>query len=250
MLGKKTTGYTFNGVIDEVRIYSRALSAEEILAHYPEGERANPVGSWHFDEGSGTTAVDSSENRNDGTLINGPAWIDGRVGKGLSFGGTDDYVDCGNDMSLDITDEITVIVWVKPAVAGEGGPNAGPVCKAESGVDWSWQLRYNAPGDGNYMGFQFNGEPEGSTWVSVKQNLSPEEGYHIAGTFDGTNIKCYLNGVEKDTNTISAIKGGTSTLFIGQDGLDNIFNGTIDEVKIYSRALSAEEIKADYGVGV
>jgi hypothetical protein len=112
------------------------------------------------------------------------------------------------------------------------------------------QLRYNAPGEGNYMGFQFNGNPEGSTWVSVKQNLSVGEWYHIAGTFDGTNIKCYLNGVEKDMNQISAIKGVNARLFIGQDGWDDIFNGTIDEVKIYNRALSAEEIKADYEAGL
>ena len=66
----------------------------------------------------------------------------------------------------------------------------------------------------------------------------------------GKEIRCYLNGVEKDTNQISAIKGGNAHLFIGQDGWNNIFNGTIDEVKIYNRALSAEEIKADYEGGV
>jgi len=209
-------------------------------------EGTDLVGKWHFDEGSGTTAYDSSEYSNNGTLVNGPTWLDGIVGKALSFDGIDDYINCGNNPSLNITGPITIVLWLKPIVAGEGGPNAGSVCKAEEGVDWSWQLRYNAPGGGNYMGFQFNGDPEGSTWVSVKQNLSPGEWYHIAGTFDGTNIKCYLNGSETDTNQISAIKGGSSTLFIGQDGWDTIFNGVIDEVKIYNRALSAEEIKADY----
>ena len=215
-------------------------------------EETNLVGLWHFDEGSGTIAEDTSGNGNDGTLTNmDPAtdWVDGKLGKALDFDGVDDHVNCGNDASLDITDKITIMLWTKPAVAGEGGQNAGPVCKAEAGIDWSWQLRYNAPGGGNYMGFQFNGDSEGSTWVSVQQNLSPGEWYHIAGTFDGTNIRCYLNGVAKDTNTISAIKGGSSTLFIGQDGWANIFNGVIDEVKIYNRALSAEEIKADYEVG-
>jgi len=212
----------------------------------PEG--TDLVGEWHFDEGSGTTATDSSEYENNGT-INGATWTTGKLGSALNFDGVDDYIDCGHDASLDITDKITIMLWVKSAVAGKGGPNAGPICKAEEGIDWSWQLRYNAPIEGNYMGFQFNGDPEGSTWVSVKHDLSLGEWYHIAGTFDGTDIKCYLNGIEKDTNTISAIKGGSSTLFIGQDGWDNIFNGVIDEVKIYNRALSAEEIKADYEAG-
>jgi hypothetical protein len=211
------------------------------------------VGEWDFDEGSGVIAEDTSGNTNDGFLINmDPTtdWVAGKLETALTFDGVDDYVDCGHDASLDITDEITVMLWIKPNVVGEGGPNAGPICKAEAGVDWSWQLRYNAPGGEDYMGFQFNGDPEGSTWVSVKQNLSPGEWYHIAGTFDGTNIKCYLNGVEKDTNQISAIKSGNSTLFMGQDGWGNIFNGVVDEVKIYNRALSAEEIGEDYDAGL
>jgi len=211
--------------------------------------RTDLVGEWHFDEGSGVTAEDTSGNNNDGILTNmDPAtdWVNGKLGKALSFDGADSYVDCGNNANLDITDKISILLWLKPNVVGEGGPNAGPVCKAEVGVDWSWQLRYNAPGGGNYMGFQFNGDPEGSTWVSVKQNLSPGEWYHIAGTFDGTTLKCYLNGIDKDTTQISAIKSGNSTLFIGQDGWGNIFNGVVDEVKIYNKALSSAEIQADY----
>jgi hypothetical protein len=204
------------------------------------------VGLWRFDEGEGATAHDSSVYGNDGTLMpnypsNAPTWVDP---KGISLDGIDDYIDCGNNPVLDITGPVTIIVSIKPNVAGEGGPNACPISKAESGVDWSWQLRYNAP-DG-YMGFLFNGNPEGSTWVSVKQNLQPETRYHIGGVFDGTSIICYLNGLQTDINQISAIKGGNAPLFIGQDGWNNVFNGIIYEVRIYNRALSSEEIKADY----
>ncbi len=203
---------------------------------------AELVGHWKFDEGSGNIAVDVSGYGNDGT-INGATWTTGKFGPGLNFDGTDDDVDCGNDESLNITGEITIALWIKPSVAGEGGSNVGPVCKAEAGVDpWSWQLRYNAPGGGNYMGFQFNGDPEGSTWVSVQQDLLPGEWYHIAGTFDGANIVCYLNGVETERNTISGIRGGSGRFFIGQDGWDNIFNGVVDELRIYNHALSAVEL--------
>jgi len=72
-------GHVFDGLIDEVRIYNRALSAEEITEHY-RGEFINDtglVGYWNFDEGAGTVANDSSGNGNDGTLKNGPAWISG-----------------------------------------------------------------------------------------------------------------------------------------------------------------------------
>jgi hypothetical protein len=53
----------------------------------------SPVGYWKFDEGSGTTALDSSGNGNTGTLMNGPQWIDGKIGKALQFHGIDDYVE-------------------------------------------------------------------------------------------------------------------------------------------------------------
>jgi len=203
---------------------------------------ADLVGYWKFDEGSGDIAVDVSGYGNDGT-ISGATWTTGKFGPGLNFDGIDDDVDCGNDESLNITGEITIAIWIKPSVAGEGGSNVGPVCKAEAGVDpWSWQLRYNAPGGGNYMGFQFNGDPEGSTWVSVQQDLLPGEWYHIAGIFDGANIICYLDGVETERNTISGIRGGSGRFFIGQDGWDNIFNGVVDELRIYNHALSAVEL--------
>jgi len=58
-----------------------------------------------------------------------------------------------------------------------------------------------------------------------------------------------LNGLETDTNLLSAIKSGNARLFIGQDGWGNIFNGVVDEVKIYNRALSVEEVRADYEAG-
>ncbi|MCP4685202.1 MAG: LamG domain-containing protein, partial [bacterium] len=189
-------------------------------------------------ENSGSIASDNSVNDNIGILINGPQWTTGRSGSALIFDGNDDFIDCDNDQSLDITDEITIETWINPAVAGEGGPNAGPICKAEDGVDWSWQLRYNAPGDSNFMGFQFNTNSEGRTWVSVNQNLIPGEWYHIIGVFDGTNIVCYLNGVETDRNQISSISGGNARLFIGQDGWGNVFNGIIDDVRIWNKALS------------
>jgi len=69
------------------------------------------VGSWHFDEGSGTTAYDTSGNDNDGT-INGATWVDGKFGRALDFDGVDDYVEIPDDSSLDITEAITIEAWV------------------------------------------------------------------------------------------------------------------------------------------
>jgi len=200
------------------------------------------VGYWKLDENGGTKAADSSGRNNNGTILGGASWVPGKAGSALYFDGVDDYVNCGNDASLDITGKITISIWIQPAVAGEGGWNAGPIAKADAAAGWSWQLRYNAPGGGNYMGFQFNANPGGSTWVSVNQNLLPGEWCHIAGTFNGKDVICYLNGLEASRATMAAITAGTCPLYIGQEGWLQMFKGVVDELKIYNHALTADEV--------
>lgn len=179
---------------------------------------------------------------NDGTISGRPEVIDGKINEALLLDGSSTFVDCGNDESLDLTDALTIEVWMNPSSEGEGGPNAGPLCKAESGVDpWNWQLRYNAPG--NFMGFQFNADPGGSTWISVQEALEPDTWYHVAGTLDGNDARCYLNGVETQSSPMSGVQSGGGRLYIGQDGWVNVFDGAVDEVRIYDRALSADEIQ-------
>jgi hypothetical protein len=204
------------------------------------------VSFWTFDKSDiDSKTVKDVFGNNDGTIVGNPKRVEGKVEEAMEFNGASDFIDCGNDKSLDLTDAITIEVWIKPKSAGEGGPNAGPVCKAESGVDpWNWQLRYNAPG--SFMGFQFNANPGGSTWISVQERLSPGTWYHIIGTFDGKEIICYLNGVEKQKGKIAAISSGNGRFFIGQDGWVNVFNGVIDEVRIYNRALNKNEIQQNY----
>ncbi|MBC8462179.1 MAG: LamG domain-containing protein [Deltaproteobacteria bacterium] len=204
------------------------------------------VSFWTFDKSDiDSKTVKDVFGSNHGTIKGKPKSVEGKIEEAMEFDGAGDFIDCGNDASLDLTDAITIEVWIKPESAGEGGPNAGPICKAEAGVDpWSWQLRYNAPG--SFMGFQFNANPGGSTWISVQERLSAGKWYHIAGTFDGNNIICYLDGVEKQKGKIAAISGGAGRFFIGQDGWVNVFNGVIDEVRIYNRALSEAEIQQNY----
>jgi hypothetical protein len=65
--------------------------------------RADLVGWWRLDEGTGTTAYDSSGNGNDGTILGNPQWVAGKVGGALDFDGNGDYIDCGNDPIFNIT---------------------------------------------------------------------------------------------------------------------------------------------------
>ena len=184
--------------------------------------------------------------KNDGTIIGKAKIVPGKIKEGIELDGASSYVDCGNDKSLDLTAALTIEVWMKPNKAGEGGPNSGPLCKAQSGVDpWNWQLRYNSPG--GFMGFQFNAAPGGSTWISVQEALKAGQWYHIIATFDGKEVKCYLNGVEKEKKAMAGIASGNGSFFIGQDGWMNVLDGVVDEVRVYDRALTLDEVRHNYG---
>ena len=203
------------------------------------------VSFWTLDEADidGDTVKDIVGN-NHGTMSGRPKIVEGKINQALEFDGASSFVDCGGDESLNLTDALTIEVWMKPNSAGEGGINAGPVCRAIAGGSWNWQLRYNAPG--SFMGFQFNAAPGGSTWISVQENLKPGEWYHIIGTFDGSDIVCYLNAEEKDRGSIAGINGSGDNFFIGQDGWVNVFDGVVDEVRMYNRALTPTEVRQNY----
>jgi len=145
-------GQAMDGLIDKPQIFSRALSLPEIqrCMKHPDAfiSDANLEGYWKLDEGTGSTANDSSGNNNDGT-ITGASWVQGtwddsgnrnlgtvhgaslttgKFGKCYSFDGTDDYIDCGSGNSLDITgNEIALVVWIK-AKASQGN-YPGITCK-------------------------------------------------------------------------------------------------------------------------
>ncbi|MCX9080668.1 MAG: right-handed parallel beta-helix repeat-containing protein [Candidatus Methanoperedens sp.] len=220
------------------------------------------AGWWRFNSESGENISffrDWSKSKNNAVCSgeNCPSETSGKFGNALGFDGVNDYVDAGNRKILNIKRALTIEAWINPEVAQENcddgvSGNHGVMSKVGGPVNsanWSWQLRYGAPG-GCYLGFNVNGDPEGSRWVTVRQNLTPGQWYHIAGTFNGTGIYSYLNGDLMDTNTLSAIKGYRNRLIIGNDGWGNSFNGKIDEVRIHRRALSPEEIKASYDAGI
>ncbi|MHC4072543.1 MAG: LamG domain-containing protein, partial [Planctomycetota bacterium] len=115
-------GENWSGLMSEVGIYNRALSEAEIryLAGFRSTTEAVPVGHWTLDEGAGTMVADVSGNGNDGTIVGNPTGIPGILGTALEFhglgapGGGGDYIDCGNDASLDIPGPISIALWIKP----------------------------------------------------------------------------------------------------------------------------------------
>jgi len=200
------------------------------------------VGSWHFDEGSGDIAYDSSGNDNDGTIY-GATWADGKFKKALSFDGSDDYVDCGNDDSLNITEELTIETWVNRGTI-TGTTFRYIVGKGTDYINEPYILEYD-PANG-YLRF---GIYDGTSYHEVTTGLAEGEWAHLVGVFDGTSVKLYVNGIKKAETSFSQttidIQGHSVTIG-GCDGGGRYFTGLIDEVRIYNKAVSEEEISDLY----
>ncbi|RLF09069.1 MAG: hypothetical protein DRJ69_05335 [Thermoprotei archaeon] len=209
--------------------------------------------SWHFDEGSGTTVYDSSGNDRDG-IIYGATWTDGKYGKCLSFDGNDDYVeDADAENYLEGLTEITVCMWIKSDITGTDKAFIS-AREAETG-DRVLTIRYDASGyfggGTNVIKAAFGGTSDDTcSQYESSSNVQTTEWQHIAATWVGGNApKLYINGVE-DTPTYTSNNGtmisGVDTLRIGCRGTGDYWDGLIDEVFIFNKALTSEEISDLY----
>jgi hypothetical protein len=213
---------------------------------------ADLVGHWTLDDGSGTTVADISGNDNHGTIVNNPTWIAGVSGGALEFhglgvsGGGGDYIDCGHSPSLDITGPISIALWIRPEADDPEGnlTTTAPMAKAMAGMSpsWSFQVRYGwgqgAPEP--YMSFTFNTSPR--AWAHVGRNLERSEWCHIACSYDGTTLKCFLDGEETNSTPMGPITSSETPVLIGSDGWGCDWIGAIDDVRMYNHALSVAEI--------
>lgn len=193
-----------------------------------------------FEEGSGTFANDLSGKNNNGT-ISGANWTQGKIGKALSFDGKDDYINVSNSNSISFVDKsFTLESWIYPY--SEGSASKMFICKGPYTVSYCLNL-YN---DGSFYVYS----DSGLTVISGATPTRFKEWNHIAAVWDATTkyVSLYINGqlslVGSDGNGWNMTRGD---LTIGTVGYP--YNGTIDEVKIYNRALSADEIKREYERG-
>jgi hypothetical protein len=209
------------------------------------------VGQWKFDEGSGTFAADASGNGNHGTRVNGSGWMSGKSGSAASLDGVDDYVSIPASSSLDAPRSgLTIAMWVykrsdSPEYAALAGRRWGP------GWDDSWVLFYDQSGSDEYS---FGVRTGSAVYVTGPSSVADRNTWvHIAGVYDGSRIRIYRNGVE----VASAAQSGqialdSTPLFLGagdngNTGIREYLNAGLDDVRLYSRALSAAEIQGLVG---
>jgi len=203
---------------------------------------ADLVGHWRFDEGSGIIAYDSSGNGNDGTLEGDPQWVAGKITGALQFNGTDDYVEVPDSPSLDITDAITIVAWVSREV--DSGNWERIVAKSDSTLYDYWLQITN--GDSIGGGFlDIGGTAHNSLDLATGISIPLNQWTHLAYVYDGTYAKGYVNGRLDKSDDIGSFKIRTSTrpLWVGRLQTSYNFDGLIDEVRIYDRALSADQVQ-------
>lgn len=203
----------------------------------------SPVkGSWHLDEGSGTTAYDRSGNGNNGTLYNSPTWVDGKFGEALSFDGSNDYVQTPI-VSNTLTD-FTMEAWVKASsVPGDR--------RIVMGSGWQYNDWYIGINLGSSTGaparkwlFWVAGNSE-IAYLAAPDEIVAGDWYYLVATYQGTTGKFYINGDSIGSFTFTR-KTDTNPFRIGCSNSKEYFNGLVDEVRVYNRALTSEEVSDLY----
>jgi hypothetical protein len=267
------TGFYLNGAEDDVRIYNRALSASEVKQLYLAGQvtlqsdqsgatrgcaigslNCGLVGYWTFNNQDMNwktgQARDVSGNGNTGQLIGMSTTtspVAGKMGQGLKFNGTSQYVNVGNP--IDAPSAITISFWLKASSITTGTKEM--IGKGTNGQN-GYRFLLTAGGQPFFQGKTTGGSTLFS--ASSTSNIVLNQWIHYVGTYDGTTAKIYVNGTlnRSDPWASGAITSNANPLGIGASvaGPDGFFPGSLDDVRIYNRALTASEVKQLYMSGM
>ena len=230
MGGAKSVNEYFNGALDEVRIYNRALPAGEVLT-MAQGSLA----AWTLDEGTGVIAGDASGHGHDGTLSGEITWIAGKVGpSALSFhtvGATSHVtVPDAADLRFTAAQSFSLTAWVN--VFALPGQWSGIVTKSRDAGPWYglWidpSNRWVAGG-----------------WTNLIGSAATTGWHHLALVQDGAagTRRLYVDGVLAASGAAQAGDGHGELWMGGAKSVNEYFNGALDEVRIYNRALPAGEV--------
>lgn len=247
--------FPFTGLLDDARIYNRVLDADEIRDLY---RSSSLVGHWRLDETTGTTAVNTvAPGTNDGT-VNGTDFdtdsVAGVSGTAINFDDSTHFVEVTNDPIFN-SSQASVSLWFKtqtpisiPATnrvlfsksTGGGFPN--DVGNSQIII---WHSTATAA---NQIAFVVDDSTGSGRRAS--SGIIPEANrwYHVVGTYDGTNINVYVDGILSASQTSDTGLTNVGDIQIGSDGTTPALDGEIDDVRIYNRALSEAEVGQLYAL--
>lgn len=205
--------------------------------------RADLVGYWNFDEGSGPTAYDLSGQGNNGTVVGSPSWVPGVAGTALLFDGATQFVNCGNDSSLSLTGDMTISAFVRLSQNVDG----------RTLISKHYDNEYDLTFWGNTL-IYYHGPPWNiGNAGGFGPALQPGTLYHLAITRNAATKTVTAYITNKATQALSTGTfvyntppySSTNILTIGRRSQGGGFlPGMIDDVRIYDEVLSAQEIFA------
>ena len=248
-----STDRYFKGDIDDVRIYNRALSAEEVSLLYGSYEpktqissiNSGLIGHWTLSEEdyntSGSRVIDKTPYSNHGTNYGATFTTDrhGKSGGAMSFDGVNSYINLGTGTTFFPLSKFTVCNWIKSSGLASG-----------MSINGIFSLTYGLT---MYLGStgHFSARLDDGAGIptrTVAQNLYDNNFHHLCFLHDGVNQKMYIDGVLKDsvaTSWTGTTRWPTNSVSIGHENNNPPiakFKGQIDDLRIYNRALSANEI--------
>jgi hypothetical protein len=241
----------FGGSIDELAVFNTELSSSNVSTIYNSGvptdiSSLSPKTYYRFGDdsndspsngGSIASATDSSGNGNDATqstASNQPTFkaLDQSTGTSVSFDGSNDYLTVTQNSDINITGDLTVSSWVR--LSQISGYNA---ILTKRTVGGSMNYQFIVDGSGR-IGLGHSG----GSWVYDTNSLTVDTWHHVAATVSSGTVQFYIDGVAKTSDTGLTITGDTNDLTIGATLGYNYFTGTINEVAIFSTALSTSDI--------
>jgi hypothetical protein len=265
-LGPNTTSYTDLGLNPSTKYYYRvkatnatdaspytpivnATTKDPPLSGYAAEVAADaPVSWWRLGESSGTAAADQ-RGANAGTYVAGPTLGapsllgTDTANTAVTFdSATKSYVRVANSASLTIGSPLTLETWIKPAAVPAAGSFASVLTKPES-----YSLQFNGP----LLEFTIIQNGTRKRLQAPSGTIVAGQTYHVVGTYDGTTRRLYVNGAQVATGALTgAATATTNALYMASwNGGTEFLKGTIDEVAVYSTALSATRVSAHYTAG-
>ena len=210
------------------------------------------VAGYGFDEGAGGTAADASGHALTGTLVNGPTWVAGRYGTALNFNGADQYVNLANPTALRLTGSMTISGWINSSAFP--GDDAAVVSKR--GTD-GFQLDTTIDRGPRTIGFKLTNSSGADMIRYGATAMQTNVWYHIAGVYNAATatMDVYLNGQLDNGplvgNVTSSQRDSSQNVNVGRRPAGGFgFIGRIDDVRIYDRALTINEVQADLATSV
>jgi hypothetical protein len=244
---------TFEGEIDELTVWNRALTANEInyLKHRRLGGKEDGLlANWRFDEGSGTTVTNSAADAFHGTTMNGPGWVDSKAAVALQpvatnclrFNGVSGYVQVAHHAELNAY-PLTAAAWFR--TTNSANVVQGIVSKYQDGSGNGWAIVIV---NGRLRGFYYRAFGNAAIDVTSATTVADGGWHHATMVVDASGGKLFLDGVQVGSSSWPGTPGAptsTAPLQIGRyHNYAQHFHGALDEITVWNRAFTAVEIQA------